>query len=319
MIDRLNIVHLIIGPYAVTSFFALSGFLITYLLLKEREETSRINIPFFYVRRILRIWPLYFLYLVVVIIYLLLFNVAPSSKSLFYYLFFIPNVAYIFKDSINYANHYWSIGVEEQFYLFWPSLFLLRKNPLLLFAGIIIIWSCVKIWFYYLHPNELLFEFFHVTRFDCMAIGGIFAYLFFYKGKFYDLINRFKILKYGSYAIYLATISNFFEVNKIFNHAIIAGVTCFIILDQINKKNLINLDIKILDKIGKISFGVYIYHSLIIMLVMKAGHYFLPDGNWYTIFVLLFSLLITLLVAYISFYQVENKILKLRSKYSYAR
>lgn len=318
MLDRLGIIHLIIGPYAVTSFFALSGFLITYLLLKERAETNHINIPFFYVRRVLRIWPLYFLYLILVIIYLVLFDQLPAVKSILYYVFFIPNISYILRDSINYANHYWSIGVEEQFYLFWPYL-LLRKNPMFFFILIIITWNFLKIWLYYIHPDQVLFDFFHVTRFDCMAIGGIFAYLFFHKGKFFDWINNFKIFKIVSYALYLATLFNLFYVNKIFNHAIIAAATCFIILDQINKKNLINLDKKILDTIGKISFGVYIYHSLVIMLIMKLISYFALEGLWYNGFVIIFSILFTLLIAQISFYYLESKILKLRYKYNYAK
>src|ERR1043165_7686953 len=119
-----------LGQFGVTIFFVLSGYLITYLLLLEKKETG-ISIKRFYIRRILRIWPLYF------IIMMLGFFVFPHFAFLdiptyspvgdnflekfLLFLFFLTNVAFVYFPGVPYANVLWSVAVEEQFYLIWPN------------------------------------------------------------------------------------------------------------------------------------------------------------------------------------------------------
>ena len=122
------------GGIGVTIFFVLSGFLISYLLISEHEVSGKIALKNFYVRRILRIWPLY--YAVVIFSFFLY----PFMKSLIgmtdhfqsnvlYYLTFLSNfdVIHIGKyfrgQDVLAQNVTWSVSVEEQFYLFWPVLF----------------------------------------------------------------------------------------------------------------------------------------------------------------------------------------------------
>src|SRR5687768_10044625 len=80
-----------LAGYGVSIFFVLSGFLITYLLQAEKEK-QEIDIKKFYIRRILRIWPLYYLYLFVAVLALLYFNLDISFKSLLFYFFYAANV-----------------------------------------------------------------------------------------------------------------------------------------------------------------------------------------------------------------------------------
>ena len=93
------------GARAVILFFVLSGFLITYLLFEEKEKTGIIAIKEFYLRRILRIWPLYFLVLLLAsIVYFYLSNDASEyTDRIFYYLLFLPNLAYILHLTIDHA------------------------------------------------------------------------------------------------------------------------------------------------------------------------------------------------------------------------
>jgi len=105
----------------VTIFFTLSGFLITYLLLKEKE-ISRIKIKDFYVRRVLRIWPLYYLYFALCMITVALFKVQFDAASVPFYLLLAANVPFILNTTLPFLAHYWSLGVEEQFYLFFPHI-----------------------------------------------------------------------------------------------------------------------------------------------------------------------------------------------------
>ena len=120
------------GYFGVIFFYTLSGFLITYLLLKEKENTGGIAIKAFYVRRILRIWPLYYgivLLSFFVFPYLLpghgLHSMGEWKRPFLLYLLFLPNVAVLGGFYLATCFHTYTIGYEEQFYLFWPLL--LRK------------------------------------------------------------------------------------------------------------------------------------------------------------------------------------------------
>lgn len=110
------------GNYGVRTFFVLSGFLITSLLIKEHATTGRISVPAFMARRALRILPLYFLVLGIgwLLAYYGIAEYKPTAMlfSFFYVYNFLPNI-----ESLNYLNHLWSLAVEEQFYLFWPFVF----------------------------------------------------------------------------------------------------------------------------------------------------------------------------------------------------
>lgn len=129
----------LIGPLGVILFFVLSGFLITYLLLVEEKEMKGISIKSFYIRRILRIWPLY--YLIIVLSFFLIpqisfLNLTGWSDHIYddfflklvLFVFFLPNLALVLFPPVAYASQTWSVGVEEQFYLIWPILIKNVKN-----------------------------------------------------------------------------------------------------------------------------------------------------------------------------------------------
>lgn len=143
-----------LGKNGVYLFFVLSGFLITYLLLIEKDKLKTILFKKFYLRRVYRIWPLY--YLIVIIGFFLvpflantfsIFKNTPyffglisnqeyySIKSFCLYLLFLPNVAlYEFNIVLVGCSQAWSVGVEEQFYILWPLLvFAFNKKRTLLF------------------------------------------------------------------------------------------------------------------------------------------------------------------------------------------
>lgn len=141
-----------VGKEGVRLFFVLSGFLITYLLLLERQITGRLQVKAFYKRRILRIWPLYFLMVlgsfVLLPVFLDFTGLLPTTVSagmhklhqdfltkLALYCSFFPNVSVHLYDPVYGGGHLWSIAAEEQFYLIWPILVCcFFRNPLLGFA-----------------------------------------------------------------------------------------------------------------------------------------------------------------------------------------
>lgn len=140
----------IIGPQGVVLFFVLSGFLITYLLLAEEEKTKTINIRKFYIRRILRIWPLYLLIVVLSLFVLVHFNIftwpgfdiETVQSNIFWklglFMLFFSNLVLVYFGIIPYASQTWSIGTEEQFYLVWPIIIkVIKKYRLLLMVAIV--------------------------------------------------------------------------------------------------------------------------------------------------------------------------------------
>ncbi len=123
-----------IGVYGVPVFFFLSAFLITELLERERSATGTIDVRAFYVRRILRIWPLYFLVFfgLVLLNHVLPGAGADSPAKWLCFMLFAGNWYITFNGWIEYpVNPMWSLSVEEQFYIVIPFLALLGRRALI--------------------------------------------------------------------------------------------------------------------------------------------------------------------------------------------
>ncbi|MBL8164072.1 MAG: acyltransferase, partial [Anaerolineae bacterium] len=186
------------GNDAVTVFFVLSGFLITYLLLVEHREAGSVSIRKFYIRRALRIWPLYYL------IVLLSITVVPAlyhwtafdgyyvslrdqfALKVGLHLLFLPNLANMLHLFIVGAMHLWSIGIEEQFYLIWPQIAkrLMRVFPLVLL--LILAFNLSLIMLNSIFGDALVnqwglpYVFLLNFRIESMVIGGLGAWLLFH-------------------------------------------------------------------------------------------------------------------------------------------
>jgi peptidoglycan/LPS O-acetylase OafA/YrhL len=302
-----------LAAFGVTIFFSLSGFLITYLLLIEREQRP-IAIKNFYMRRILRIWPLYYLYIALV----LLLTSTGFTPSLLYYIFFVPNIPLVAGGVIFPLIHLWSLGVEEQFYAFWP---LFIKNvdrifiALCIFIGIFLL---IKIFFHiYFGGWSKPYEHIYTDRFDCMAIGALGAWLFYVRHRIiYFFIKNISQVIAWSMIVLIAF--NRFHFLSIVDHELVALITVVLILGQIvPEKPLINLENRVLHFIGAISFGIYVYHPLIITLVSEHASFLLAiPVVWRFICVYLLITGVTLLVSFLSYKYVEGYFLRLKGRYS---
>jgi peptidoglycan/LPS O-acetylase OafA/YrhL len=107
------------GNAGVRCFFLISGFLITWLMLREHDDTGRVNLRHFYARRALRILPVYLAVLLVLWLIQMLTPYHPSAVVWIGNLTFMRN--YLGNDFT--SNHLWSLSVEEQFYFLWPGIF----------------------------------------------------------------------------------------------------------------------------------------------------------------------------------------------------
>jgi peptidoglycan/LPS O-acetylase OafA/YrhL len=112
------------GWLGVYIFFVLSGYLITALSLREESDTGALSIPGFYLRRIFRIFPLYYLVLAIYCVLIFGFGVSPEKRPLMsanmpYYLLYFQEVPF-FRGRLSTFGQSWSLGIEEKFYLLWP-------------------------------------------------------------------------------------------------------------------------------------------------------------------------------------------------------
>jgi peptidoglycan/LPS O-acetylase OafA/YrhL len=330
----------IIGELGVILFFVLSGFLITYLLLEEEHRTGTIVIQNFYVRRILRIWPLYFLTVALALAVfpnISMFLLPGYERAEIYkhlsgkiilYLFFLPNLVSPVYSVVPYASHTWSIGTEEQFYLTWPALLkFIKKHRLLLMLGIVLGYLFVARALYsgrtdFLSYKYEIGEFWKVFNIDCMAIGGFFALL---------LHGKHQVLKFfqNKYFFYVALVFTSvliargirFPVLSIHDlhfeflykefYSIWFGI---IILNFASNPDIrISLEARIFKYLGKISYGLYMYHPASIVLALNIALLFKTTSN---LFIYPLTLAIVILVASISYKFFEAYFLKFKGKFS---
>lgn len=308
----------VLAEHGVTMFFVLSGFLITYLLLKEKHKTQNINVKSFYVRRVLRIWPLYYLYLIADLLVLWFLNVNFNFSVVAFYIFFAANIPFIFNRALMNLDHFWSIGVEEQFYLFWPWLFKKINKNLEIYLSIIgLFLAGFRIYVWYVKPFSEIAVFSVVNRFDCMILGGIAAILYSKRNVFFLKLVNNKISQTVSLFIYFLLFVNvFWFLNSIIEIFVIAIATMVIIIGQIEKNNrILNFNILVMDYLGKLSYGIYVIHPLIIFAITHFIHF--EDTSTLAPFLYVIMIVFfTIMIAHFSYYYFELPFLKLKEKYA---
>ena len=311
-----------LGPFGVTIFFSLSGFLITYLLLVEKKRFDRINIKAFYVRRILRIWPLYYFYLLLAVITIYIFKTDKLPDGIFYYIVLCANAPFIFQFPLSLLNHYWSLGVEEQFYIFWPWIVSRSKSLFRFLVIFIIIFVVIKLMLRYLDATSSYhwpYAFIHVTRFDCMAIGAVGAVLFFQKNVFFLKICYSIIAQLAAWGSLVVLALSKFHIASVIDSDIIAVVTVILIVNvSTNPGSIVKLENLFFDFLGKISYGIYVYHPLVIFFAAKLIKEVFSDSNDVIRLIFVFSFIIgaTVLVAYLSYEFLEKRFLSMKPKFS---
>lgn len=307
-----------IALYSVSIFFGISGFLITYLLLEEKSKGT-INVKHFYLRRVLRIWPLYYLYLTLALLTNWVLDNPIDKSQLFFYIFLMANIPYVFGNSISFVTHYWSLGVEEQFYLFWPNW--VKKIKHLLFSSLlfVFVFMSLKLVFYLSASKPIFHKLYYIldaNRFQCMLIGAIFAILYYQRNTVFLKIFSSIYAQILAWVLFLLVFTNQFRISYFLSHEMITIATCTIILAQIQQKNRIfNLENRIFNFFGKISYGIYVWHPLVVLLLSKILLFKNQNlSNYLVVYCL--SIGFTILIAYVSYEYYEKRFLKLKGKYT---
>jgi len=307
----------------VTLFFVISGFLITYLLLQEYSKAETIQVKKFYVRRILRIWPIYYAYILISIIVLYFAGLSDEilNARLWFYVFFTANIPFLSSSGIWILVHYWSIGVEEQFYLFWPLVVKFSKKKLLrTVMTIMILWLCFKYGSWIIFSNKsLVYRFFAVTSFQSMMIGATGAILFFRKNKLFLRLLTKNYVQILTWCFFLG--NGFFieYIPAIIRNEIVAAFSLILIIGQVeNKLKYLSLENKIFDFIGKISYGIYVIHPLVIFLGSILWRRYVSGVNLTSEYFIIYIgvCCATVLLAWLSYNYFERPFLRIKDKYA---
>ena len=302
------------GKTGVSLFFVLSGFLITRILLNTKDQPSYFKN--FYIRRALRIFPLYYFFLIIYYFFIPLItkNAFPHFSDQIYYWTFLQNFASTFEWQNIGPSHYWSLSVEEHFYLFWPFIiyFLPLKN---IKWGIVTLFIISVITRIVLIKNNLEESQFTFARFDELAIGALLSVLeieqklisknstiFFALFLLSTIPLGYVSFKNGDYSLF----------DKISRHIILAiFYGSFVSLVIITKNTSIISKILSTDFLrftGKISFGLYVYHPLCFTLILYYLHLNII-GNF------LASFTFAYLISVLSYNLIEKKFLTFKRKF----
>ena len=331
------------GDLGVSFFFVLSGFLITYLLLQEKNISNKISISEFYMRRILRIWPVYFLtigmgfWLIPQLFSgadsaLLPFKINAPSERLPWYLCFAANFDIVANGpGFLIVSVLWSVSVEEQFYLLWPLLNrIASRRTLTVFILLVVAISFYYRWDIYLNSYKVKYATFSVM--NDLAIGSLTGTLCFYSNGFR---NYFIHVKKGSivlvYVILFSLIPTrlyMFTLPDNYIHFLIADepvvfsvLFAFIIMEQNYSNNsLFKLfRLKPLNYLGKISYGLYSYHIICLFLTGFVFRYFFQDAIKSSIPLFIFqfvvSLAMSILLSSLSYSYFERLFLNIKKRF----
>jgi len=331
----------IIGELGVILFFVLSGFLITYLLLEEENRTHTIAVRDFYARRILRIWPLYFL-IVALALFLLpnisLFTLPEYDKArvyedlsskVFLYVFFLPNLVTPLLGVVPYAAHLWSIGTEEQFYLLWPPILKVAKKYRMVLMILILVGYLLFARALFSSRTDLipfkyeLNAFWQSFNIASMAIGGFFAVMlhsnhaalkvFMNRYLFYFALGFTSMMLYRG--VYFPQITvNDLQFPYLYKEFYSVWFGIIILNFAANKDNLISLEQRPIHYLGKISYGLYMYHPIAIVAAFQAT---VRLGAPIDALLYPLSLALTILLAGVSYKYFESYFLNFKTKFTY--
>lgn len=315
------------GRFGVIFFFILSGFLITYLLFLEQERNKQINITHFYFRRILRIWPLYYLSIAIgFIVYPTLIQLTGSSLSetanWILYLCFAANFDHIYglPPTVGILGVQWSVAVEEQFYLVWPIIFALFGRTRLFHWLLIAIILAGETFFLEIARFQPGRDYHLFNCFRFLSFGGLLAYFCFnYPQKCSDLlkITGARLTKFIYFICISLMICRKLVIDRFPYYANLDDIIPslffgFIIVEQnFSECSFFKFGkIRILNWLGKISYGLYLLHMIVIYFVF----FILSNLPEYIFLKLILSLALTILVSHLSYVYFERYFLDIKDR-----
>ena len=321
------------GYLGVNFFFVLSGFLITYLLLVEKQLTGRIAIGAFYMRRVLRIWPLYF------VIVFMGFVVLPFLKAYFgqgplhetaqpiYFFLFLANFNEIYHNCRTPSlTLLWSVSVEEQFYLVWPLL--MAAVPARRLGWLFVSMLVLSIAFRALHLHDRLIL--NLNTFSVigdMTLGGLTAWLCFRNDRLVNWVAAWSrttialgyilgLVLIASQAL-LAELPGYLAIDRL----ILALFFAFVLLEQNYARNSFvkMARFRFLSYWGTYTYGLYCLHYIALLVAIQIMHRLGLNGSPLGVVLgdNVLALTLALGMSWISLNFYEKPFLKLKNRFAF--
>lgn len=310
------------GFLGLDYFFVLSAFLLTWLALEERAATNTFRPLLFMIRRALRLWPLYLLIVLAVYATQALTHAFAPLPPIHVFLLFYSNFWMINhgQDFLFLLVFFWSIAVEEQFYLVWAFLLWAFRKYLIAIC-LLMIFSSLAFRAYNLHDNQNL-VFHTLSVVGNFGTGALAAILAFNKGPLYRVFKEIPrtVIALVYLGLLLLTVFYFrlFDYGwpVVIEKQVFSLFFVFIILEQSFSPNrLLNFgSYRVLNYMGRISLGLYCYHGVVLTLLMPWLKSIGLAYDYRGVFLLnpLIILLTTLLISVASFELFEKHIHGLR-------
>lgn len=331
----------VLGRQGVELFFVLSGYLITYRMFLEQRATGAVSIPKFYVRRALRIWPLYYL-TIAAVFFLVPWMIhhlggpfvreasqmyvegyfAPGDHRPFWYAILLPHVAYFTAPTLLAGGHCWSIGVEEQFYLVWPWLMKWsRGRELVMFGGVVALslalndvafpWGDTVQAKYGWETLDHLRNFVDHAHFEAMAIGAFVGWAAARHPDTLDRLARDRVARVVAWLILPFGVYHYGMWHGQLGPALLYAFA-LAVLSHGDKSPV--LDHRLLTAVGVRSYAIYLVHPFIMFSMAiafeRAGLRTPSHGLTYT----LACAVGTLVLAWLAHRFVEQPALKLKDR-----
>jgi len=324
------------GAFGVTLFFVLSGFLITSILLKARpgngNQNRFVTVKNFFFRRVLRIFPIYYL----LIGFLYLINFGDVRANIWYSATYTLNMLCYRTNAWNSISHVWTLAIEEQFYLLWPWLIIFTGKKYLkyvfwgaIITGVVSTYFVEVVWG---HMDPFLV----INCFDAFGIGGFYAWAMAndrIRPKFEKTVNWLALICWIIYFYWkVCFYTHNPPQNGIFIGKTVVSIICLWLVMQVTNNKSVILrkylwENRFFNYVGKISYGIYLYHSPFIPLLSPAYKAFLDRlavqlpaiSGMLTSWAFLYwtQLVILLGICTVSYYVIEKPILDLKRFFKY--
>lgn len=308
------------GAHGVQVFFVISGFLITSILLEQKDLAVKktIIVKNFIIKRALRIFPIYYLVIILFSILSLCGLWAWNRGEGIYYYTYTTNILFYLQGTGGVQlNHVWSLAVEEQFYIVWPWLLLFFPKGKEWMLIVLVIALSLGYKMTSGNPN---YGFLTISSFDTLGMGALLAY-FVKTGKIASM-KPLWLTKYLSWILILLIVLYFWVLNlnlafsgKINDLVILCFSSLFVYGCYVGFKDWLGwiLNLNFMKYLGKISYGLYLYHKFIPYFIQIAANKLKLHVNMYVEIVL--SLGLTITVAHFSYNLIEKRFIKLKEKF----
>lgn len=312
------------GQLGVSTFLVISGLLITWLMIRERVAIGSLSLKNFYIRRFLRIIPVFWFLLAIVTLLKLADFASITWLDILRAATFTHNYPLSFNHSNDYSlwlQHTWSLSLEEQFYLIWPSLFVLlsKKHAARLAVALAFSGPILRLLSYYLFPQLRGYEGFEFqTRIDILMAGCAAAFIL-ESQEWKVRIERIPVRPALAATMLFLLVANPILATQLKLHsrqyaivnlirppieAVAIAVTLLILVAGKRGTAFRWANLPIAKHVGKLSYSLYIWQQL-----------FLVVGHGPNAISLIWRLPVTYLVAFCSFNFLERPFVRLRSRF----